>query len=118
MTTDMQQPRDKFEESVMTMLVGFGNKLDDLQKAIFAVEKVSATSTRVDNIRMEVQAEKEERHKLERLIEMRHAELSKEAAVEIAKIRTFVWGVGMAWTFVCAIVVAGWAIYTYTHPHP
>lgn len=109
-------------ESITTLFMQFskelGEKLDDLRETIHAVEKASATSTRVDNIRMELLTEREERHKLDTRMTAAIAAVKLQAEVEIAKIRSFV--STASWLGGIAIVLLGgaWALFTYLHPHP
>ena len=96
-------------------------KFDILREAIHNVEKTAATSTRLDNIRMEVLAEREERHKLESLTSEKIQTLRRDHEVEIARVRTFALAICGGWSVLVILVAGAWGLYTYFHPitpHP
>lgn len=104
--------------TVTTLLSSLGGKVDALKDDLHKVQMASATSTRVDNIRMALETEREERHKLEARIATDNEAIRIKAEVEIAKIRSFVWTIGVIWVALVVIIGALWALFTYFRPHP
>ena len=119
----MSEENKSFMEQMRQAIADLGKELNEkfdiLREAIHSVEKTAATSTRLDNIRMEVMNEKEERHKLEAATSEKIQTLRRDHEVEIARVRTFAVAICGGWSLLCIVVGAAWGAYTYFHPiHP
>jgi len=104
-------------KGVTNLLSQLGGKVDALKDDLHKVQLASATSTRVDNIRMALETEREERHKLEARIASENEAIRIKAEVEIARIRSFVWTIGLVWVALVAVICGLWAVFVYLHPH-